>query len=757
MSSTLSLAPSGSAVLAPPAVVDLRAAGTQHDRLIGTKAAGLAALARAGFPVPPGFVVTTSADVRGEHRSAIASAATRLSTGPLAVRSSALAEDMADASYAGQYETVLGVAGEEALLTAIEHVRASGGSDRVRRYREEHQEMSEPIAVAVLIQPMIAAQTAGVAFTADPLTGDRATTIVTAVAGLGDRLAAGEVTPDEWSVRDGIATVRRDKHHWLDPEKALAVAGLARRIEGATGVPQDVEWAAVGDEFFVLQARPMTALPEPLSWDPGQPGVWLRNFRFGEWLGDPVTPLFESWALTMLEERLHANYSSMVGGIKFAGPLHVVINGWYFYGGLNVIPTTPRAMLPALIRYILPSFVRHFRRTAMGFPPLARFGVELFYREWREQIQPRYRQAVADAARELETADERRLVGLIGELLNAAGDYFSSLTAVGGYATKAQLPLARFYRRELQPAIGGSHLDLLSGTGDSPPHRQNHAVHTLDWFEPISEAGESKLESAAATERYTKARDARFAAEARARAALATNARQLARFERLLAEAQRFSRAREEQAAEFTLPWPVLRRAVLRLGRSLVARRVLTAGDQVFFLHRTELLAAAAGSGEQLMGRTDERRRVWDGQRALCPPLQLGTLPPMLQRVLGDGEALRGATTSNHEGLIGIPASAGRARGPVRVVRSTADFERVQPGDVLVASMTAPAWTPLFGRVAAVVTDNGGVAAHASIVAREYGLPAVVGTGDATSRLTEGELVEVDGSAGVVRYLAGDA
>ena len=124
----------------------------------------------------------------------------------------------------------------------------------------------------------------------------------------------------------------------------------------------------------------------------------------------------------------------------------------------------------------------------------------------------------------------------------------------------------------------------------------------------------------------------------------------------------------------------------------------------------------------------------------------------MIARVIDDAtEAIRGSLGDIGDAIVGIPASPGRATGPARIVRGVAEFDRVQPGDILVCPVTAPAWTPLFGTVAAVVTDTGGVAAHASIVAREYGLPAVVGTGDATWRLRDGDLVEVDGSTGVVR------
>jgi pyruvate,water dikinase len=136
-------------------------------------------------------------------------------------------------------------------------------------------------------------------------------------------------------------------------------------------------------------------------------------------------------------------------------------------------------------------------------------------------------------------------------------------------------------------------------------------------------------------------------------------------------------------------------------------------------------------------------------------------MPPMMKRIVESAEhAIRGSTTNPTDApdaIVGVPASGGRASGPVRVLHSIDEYDRVQIGDVLVAPMTAPAWTPLFDRLAAIVTDTGGVAAHASIVAREYGLPAVVGTADATRRLRDGDMVEVDGSAGLVRRLGIDS
>jgi pyruvate,water dikinase len=203
-----------------------------------------------------------------------------------------------------------------------------------------------------------------------------------------------------------------------------------------------------------------------------------------------------------------------------------------------------------------------------------------------------------------------------------------------------------------------------------------------------------------------------------------------------------------------------MRRAVLRIAGELVARGALAAVDDVWFLTRSELFAALEGGVTPDSTLLAERRRTWERQRRLAPPLHIGTQSPLVERFIaaaeaairgGRGPAGPGADARASGDIVGIPASAGCASGPVRIVHSSDAFDTVQPGDVLVAPMTAPAWTPLFGRVVAIVTDTGGAAAHASIVAREYGLPAVVGTADATRRLRDGDLVEVDGSAGIVR------
>src|SRR6266508_6086270 len=264
-------------------VVPLDEVGSADASRVGRKAATLGALKHAGFPVPEGVVVTTEALVRtlaaaglaagagpdqveavplpGEVAAAVAAVAGRLGGGPLAVRSSGVDEDLPGASYAGQYESVLGVPAGD-LAAAVRRCWASAFPRQVAVYRRSRG-VGRGVGMAVLVQPMVAAEAAGVAFSADPVTGDRDTAVVSAVRGLGDRLVAGSASPDEWVVRGVAATCRAAPEGAIDAEVAAAVAALARRVEARLGAPQDIEWALAGGELVLLQARPITALPGP--------------------------------------------------------------------------------------------------------------------------------------------------------------------------------------------------------------------------------------------------------------------------------------------------------------------------------------------------------------------------------------------------------------------------------------------------------------------------------------------------------------
>jgi len=244
--------------------------------------------------------------------------------------------------------------------------------------------------------------------------------------------------------------------------------------------------------------------------------------------------------------------------------------------------------------------------------------------------------------------------------------------------------------------------------------------------------------------------EARQAVEEAAFAALAPSPRRLRAFRKVLADAQHLVPLREEQVGELTLAWPVMRRAVLRIGEAVASRGAITEPDDVFFLTRDEALSALQADGRAPSVDVAARRATRDEQARLVPPLFVGRVHPFLQRFIDGMARTFGAVPSDTAVVSGTPASPGRASGPVRVIRGPDQFDELQPGEILVAPLTAPAWTPLFTRAAAVVTDVGSSAAHASIIAREYGIPAVVGCGDATARLRTGMRVTVDGTTGNV-------
>jgi pyruvate,water dikinase len=747
-------------------ILTLRNLGTADFGRAGGKAANLGELLRAGLPVPDGFVVTTAAlelflSAAGLHggsppeavaaapfpvelTTALREAFSGFAEIPLAVRSSALAEDLPDASFAGQYESILDVRGFDAFVAAVRRCWASAFSERVAAYKQGRA-ASAAGGIAVLCQRLIPADAAGVAFTANPMTGARGETLVSAVRGLAERLVSGRSSADEWVVADGQAVCRRAPEEAIDAAQALSIAALARRVEAHFGTPQDIEWAIFQGEISILQARPMTALPEEVEWQ-APPGGWVRNYRIGEWLGDPVTPLFETWLLPRIETAVDDKHREVLG-MPGPHPPYVVVNGWY-YGSMNHMPDNAGGMYWILLRYLLPRMLYRPRRTSISFLGLDHLGFDLYVEDWR-RILARYRPLVEAGEAKVERLAPAELVELVEELALVAASYFGTLIIVAGFGWRAEVRLAKFFRQHVEP--GGTHQHLLCGLFTPTLESCRHAVLSLDWVhETLGETGPVAADDDR-EERRRRLEDERRAAEAGARQKLAGNPKLLRQFNLLLERAQRSAALREEQVRDFTLGWPLFRRALLRLGGHLRERGVTAAAEDVFFLTREELSAALGpGAAPDLSALSAERRRTWEKQRRLSAPLVLGKLPEVAKGKLGWAEAARSTAPAGHRRIGGQPGSPGRVTGPVRIIRSREEFSRLQPGDVLVAPATTPAWTQLFARAAAVVTDTGTFVAHASLVAREYGIPAVVGAVDATSRLKDGEIVTVDGNAGYV-------
>lgn len=685
--------------------------------------------------------------------AAILAAYEQLGAPAVAVRSSGTAEDLVAASFAGQHDTMLNVVGTEPLLAAVRACWASLWSPRAVAYRRErgwtsdssqdaqHAEYApiaqggqneqgarkvdgHELALAVVIQRMVPADAAGVAFTANPITGDRTETTISAIRGLGERLVSGQAVADEWIVRDhgqgATAQVicRRAPERALNAAQAQAVAGLAHQIAEHFGTPQDVEWAISNGEIFVLQARPMTAVPEPVIWKAPLPGGWMRNFRLGEWLPEPVTPLFESWLLTRIEEGFVRAVQRDVG-IYFRPPYHVIVNGWYFTTPAGTGLPFPSSIVAALLRHpqrvlAVPLSLRwpQFTDRVLVAPLAAR---------WHDEVLPRYQWLVASWQKRVAAASPSELVELVEEIADVAGEYFWLFSVVGGHAWKAEQALARFYHQHLVTQIQRSHQELLLGLPTPFSALPAYAVQSLDWYRPTfgeaqTQADETRgeVEAARATPdvshmRHQRLEATRQAAEAACKSALRGQPKLFYRFNALLALAQHSAVVREEQAGWFTLGWPVLRQAVKRLGVELRQRDIIEQAKDTFWLTQLEL---DAGLNASLRSRADAhdaqpelsaavtaRRQEWQQQRRFSPPLVLGK--PLGASVLaGAVEAMRlpipgihsAASTADAIGLgdgmnmaktvpgaemyvlRGMPASPGRASGPVRMVSGPEDF-----------------------------------------------------------------------------------
>jgi pyruvate,water dikinase len=463
--------------------------------------------------------------------------------------------------------------------------------------------------------------------------------------------------------------------------------------------------------------------------------------------------LFATWLLPVLEDGyLDGMHASVGVRVPFR---YALVNGWYY----NATPVpSPRLLARVLWRGRRRAVkVLYHALFRVGRDPAAadRAVLSGLAHDWRQVRAPRYRQLVAGADAEVESASPRRLVELVDQLGREAGIALWYLAIVGGSAWKMEAALTRFARRYLADVLpdhdGGAQV-LLRGLSGAQPTFGAHAVHSVDWYHPLAAdlpAPPSPAASAAGRNAALAAQ--RVAAEQRCHAALADRSPVRHRFERLLAVNQRYAVIREQQASELTLAWPVLRACATRIGRDLAGRGMIERAEDVYFCTRDEVTAALDGRSRDPLAGAARRREVWQRQRRLAAPLALGRPARLIGDVIERAvRQARGAAEIAEGAVVGHPASAGRATGQVRVVHSPEDFAAFRVGEVLVARATAPAWTPLFARAAAVVTDGGTLAAHASLVAREFGIPAVVGTGDATRRLRDGQLVTVDGTAGMV-------
>ena len=793
--------------------IELSAAADAGVESVGRKAHTLAVLARAGLPVPGGAVLPTpwvDAASEAELREVLGDLLGRL-TPPFAVRSSAIAEDTEDKSFAGLYETVLSVEDLDELVDAVRKVAASGTAERVGEYA------SEIGGVAVLIQEMVPADSAGVAFTADPISGERDVIVVNSVAGLGERLVSGAADADEWEVRDSSVEARRTPESSLDEDQVSAVADLARHVAEHFDTPQDIEWAIAGDEVHLLQSRPITGLPdvEPIEpeIEPPEEGFWALDASH---YPAPMSPMAASFYLSALESmasKAFRDWGFLVDRIEDRAI------GWRVY--LRVVPTggsesgpTPPWWLLGILSRIVPSIRRQAKKAREAFEQ-DRFEsvTERWWDEWRPALRTEIRRlesvdrsALDDAAlldHLEETVDfvERGqrihfqlfppYMVSVAELVRFCVDRLGwtkqkATDLLSGLSSMSTEPARRLHEVAVTARARPRIVEMLEDddvTLDDLRSADDDFAEALDHY--LDEFGvrataydviaptlgeqdhlilsairtEVDYEPAAVAERQARTRAERVS-EARER--LSGDPEALEHFEELLERVEDVYPVREDNVF-FTdnAPLGLVRLAALEVGRRLAERGLIEEPGHVFFLTVDEARESLEGGVERhevVHRRRGERE--W-ALRNPAPPSfgeepgpmpDMRALPEGLRRLMSALQFFMAGDldTSGGEGLTGVPASAGSYTGPARVVLSEDQFHRVRPGDVLVCPITTPAWSVLFGRIGALVTDTGGLLSHSAIVAREHGIPAAVGTGSATRLVEDGQQVTVDGTTGSV-------
>lgn len=805
----------------------------------GGKGANLGELARAGFPVPGGFVLTTKAYDRFVEESGLAGAISRalsggpeeqaglgtlfrsaavppsietgvreayraLGSGPVAVRSSATAEDLPDAAFAGQQDTYLNVIGEEAVIAAVRQCWASLWNERAVAYRRQRGIPSEQLKLAVVVQRLVSPNAAGVMFTANPLSGARDEIVIDATPGLGEGVVSGLASPDHFILRKGLFGYRvlethpgrhevvirprsgggtEEVAHRGGPALPLPVLGqlakLGAKVDKHFGSPQDIEWAWADKKLFLLQSRPITALPQP---DPKKtPFERMAADRMAEII--PVRPYpldATGWAPGMIEV-IAPVFRFMGFEIRPFDDLFVYEDGVPVrHGGKALMrPTWRLALAPARLAW-----------NAFRYAP-----ADL-------HTDPELQQAL-QRARELEAIEPAGLS--FSDLLSLVRKVRSLPALLAGEPRSRYLPRAGLSAGALQLALaflGKRHLstDLISGletqttranrvlTELSEAIRADPELHRL-FAENEAGALAPALESHPSGDAFLSSfraflhayghredvviavlqptwRDApevvlgmlKGMVSAGPHAAAPKPAHHVAEeqlhshpamgfsplraaVQKLVHTARHLQQIREDTHYHSTLPLPTMRRLFLEVGKRFTDIEVTSAPEEVFHMRWDELESLAAAWPPDAEKRASLRSLI---ARRRARREELASVPFV------DVAQVGAAENAGNVLVRGIPGGPGRAEGRVCIVMGPADFAKLRPGDVLVAPFTNPGWTPLFRNAVAVVADTGSAMSHAVIVAREHGIPAIMNTVDGTRKLQDGQRVRVDGRRGLV-------
>ncbi len=854
---------------------DLRA----NLETVGGKGASLARLLDAKFPVPEGFHVTTEAYrifvAENELQPQIDSALQRVNTNvpstleeaaasihrafmhatipkdiastivgaygdlhgtdpAVAVRSSATAEDLPDASFAGQQESFLNVSGAENVLDAVRKCWSSLWTARAIGYRLRQGVSDQGVALAVVVQVLVPAEVAGILFTVNPLDGNHEHALISASWGLGDAVVGGRVTPDEYVVKKAngaivrqqvadkeVMTVRTNGATEDQPvsdslrnvpvlQKAdvRELNRLGVEIENLYEMPMDVEWALADGKVYIVQARPITSLPEPespIEWPiPDPKGRYLRA-SIVDLMPDPLSPLFGTLGISIYNEMIVQMMVDLADAKAESLPeqLIITINDYaYMCGG-----------------YTARQWWEMLSKLAPKLPKLIREGPDHF----REVALPEYESAVSKlAVKDVNELTAEELWADAHELVRIAIYHLSVLQVdtLGAAAGSEGLFTGlynRFYRRDEDPTapvflmgydtmpirleksiykladMAKEQPDLSSYLLTTPTAeivaslRMSHAPEGLnmeawkDWVDqfeihintfghmlydidfskpipaedptPMLEAIKMYLRGEGSNP-YDRQKKLELERE-QAIENLQNRARGLRGWAvwKALGWAQSLAQVREDSVASLGVGYPRLRKVLLELGRRLVEAGGLKTLDDIFWLYENEIedTLGALQAGERIPSKDAEvevRKARIEAEKKLVPPSQIPESNTYFGIPVDVFVPHEGGTETGK--LIGVGASAGQVTGTACVLHGPEDFDRMQEGGILVAKMTTPAWTPLFAMAAGIVTDIGGPLSHGSIVAREYGIPAVLGTGYATRLIQSGQVITVDGEAGFV-------
>ena len=835
---------------------------------VGGKGSSLARLAAAGLPVPPGFHITTAAyrhfvarhglqepilaavstaspdqpatleaaaqtiatlfaqhPMPDELAEAIRQAYARLGGGdlPVAVRSSATAEDLPDLSFAGQQETYLNMRGETMVLDAVKRCWASLWTARAIGYRAQHNIAQEEVSLAVVVQVLVPAEAAGVLFTANPLTGARDQIMINAAWGLGEAIVGGLVTPDtvvvdkasktileEQISEKDVMTVRtqngtreepvpqdRRSRAVLSQEQAAELTRIGVQIEDLYGQPMHIEWALSASRFFIVQARPITTLHQKHQgidvWNDSLTidCLWTRG-NIGEAVPDVMTPC--SWSLLQLviADMMPTLY---IGGYSPIGNI-----GGRLYMNLSVLMTMAAAggmkrkrlfesigdifgrvpddleipLLPvsrwSVLRTALPAVLRNRRRIRGNVKRLPAFlataaarGAELMTRIqaassptdltrlWQDELLPYLHECnyMLEAGTKGDGGAFIKVRNTLRKLVGEADTNMLLLATDSGTNQLASLGplqgLTQLMRGEIDRAT------FTRQYGHHSPHlfeisypRPAEDPHWID--QQLAGLREAPTDIMTLLARQKEAQEAAWDRFQRRYPRQAAKMRD--KIARTRTEAHEREATRSEQARVF---WP-LRDFVLRAG-------ALTGyGEKLFFLSIEEILALLKGD-DTALASVPERQAIYAGYCALpsYPALIRGHFDPFQwaanQERRSDVFDASGKSVPESDAVTGFPGAPGTVEGRARVVLTVEEGEQLQSGEILVTTVTNVGWTPLFPRAVAVVTDVGAPLSHAAIVARELGIPAVVGCGNATMRLHTGDWLRVNGELGTVEIL----